>query len=49
MKMEMKIQYSIQIRKPLNYMTNDSLIDARSVTAKKDNLPTDQTFLTLNS
>ena len=25
-------------------MTNDSLIDVRSVTAKKDNLPTYQTF-----
>ena len=30
-------------------MTDDSLIDVRSVTAKKDNLPTYQTFLTLNS
>ena len=30
-------------------MTNDALIDARSETAKKDNLPTYQTFLTLNN
>ena len=37
MKMEMNIQYSIQILKPLKNMTNDSLINARSVTAKKDN------------
>ena len=35
--------------KPLNNMTNDALIDARSETAKKDNLPTYQTFLTLNN
>ena len=35
--------------KSVNNMTDDSLIDARSVTAKKDNLPTYQTFLALNS